>query len=431
MDAGKMEFRNGRGASGTEYSTFVATAVTERRNSQRLMKKLYLLLSRSIAAACVLFFFSPQISSSQWLTEPDFDSHTRLGIDHVYNLEFDQAEKEFRYIIATHPEHPAGYFFLAMIDWWKISLDFDDESLDDQFLAKLDVVIDKCDSLLDVGPDDITALFFKGGALGFRGRLRANRGSWIKAANDGRLALPIVRRAYAIAPDNDDILLGMGIYNYYAEAIPEQYPIVKPLMLFFPSGDKKKGIEQLTTAAAKAKYADVEADYFLLQLNYTHERQYEKAMEIALKLFNRYPRNVVFHRYLGRCYVSLGKWESAHAVFRDILSRCDTSGKAMEGYTASTAREAVYYLGVYAMNAGKFDEALRHFLRCDELSRSLDKNGESGFMVMANLRIGFVYDIEMKRDLAIQQYNKVLSMKKFENSYDQAEEYLKTRYPAK
>jgi tetratricopeptide (TPR) repeat protein len=378
-----------------------------------------------------LAFIVPSVSSSQWLSDPEFDLHTKQGIDHVYNLEFNQADEEFQYIIRTHPEHPAGYFFLAMVDWWKISLDFDNESLDDRFLTKLDVVIDKCDSLLDINPDDITALFFKGGSLGFRGRLHANRGSWIKAANDGRLALPIVRRAFSLAPDNDDILLGMGIYNYYAEAIPEQYPIVKPLMLFFPSGDKKKGIEQLTVAAAKAKYAAVEADYFLLQLNYTHERQYEKALDIALKLFNRYPKNVVFHRYVGRCYISLGRWDNAHAVFREILARCDGAGGVMAGYTDSSKREALYYLGEYAMNTGKYEESLQNFFRCDELSKMLDKNGESGFMVMTNLRIGFIYDMQMKRDLAIQQYNKVLGMKKFENSYEQAEQCLKVRYTAK
>ncbi len=374
---------------------------------------------------------APSDSFTQWLTDPDFDLHTKQGIDHVYNLEFAQAEKEFQYVITTYPNHPAGYFFLAMIDWWKISLDFDSESLDDVFLAKLDVVIDKCDSILDNNPDDVGALFFKGGSLGFRGRLRANRGSWIKAANDGRLALPIVRHAYSIAPDNFDILLGIGIYNYYAEAIPEQYPIVKPLMLFFPSGDKKKGIEQLTAAAAKAKYAAVEADYFLLQLNYTHERQYEKALEIAQRLFSRYPKNVVFHRYIGRCYISLGKWEYAHAVFSEVLSRCDDPGGGMVGYTDSARREALYYLGVYAMNVGKYEESLQDLFRCDQVSRILDKSGESGFMVMANLRIGFIYDLQMKRDLALQQYNKVLAMKKFENSYDQAEQYLKIRYASK
>ncbi|HTR80835.1 MAG TPA: tetratricopeptide repeat protein [Bacteroidota bacterium] len=373
----------------------------------------------------------PSRGSAQWLTDPDFDLHTKQGIDHVYNLEFDAAEADFHYIVATYPNHPAGYFFLAMVDWWKILLDMDDESHDDAFLAKLNVVIDKCDSILDVNPDDVTALFFKGGALGFRGRLRANRNNWIRAANDGRLALPIVQHAFKIAPDNYDILLGIGIYNYYAEAIPEQYPIVKPLMLFFPSGDKKKGIEQLQEAAAHAKYAAVEAEYFLLQLNYTHEKKYDKALEIAKRLFARYPRNVVFHRYIGRCYVSLGKWDSAEVTFKEVLSRCDGLDGPMAGYTDSAKREALYYLGVYAMNTTKYIEALKDLYQCDEVSRKLDKEGESGFMVMANLRIGFVYDLQMKRDLAIAQYNKVLGMKKFENSYDLAEQYIKSPYPSK
>ena len=382
----------------------------------------------SLVVCALLSGVLPHKASAQWLTDQEFDQHTKEGIDLVYNLQFEEAEKEFQLLIAKYPDHPAGYFFEAMVDWWRILLDIDNESLDDTFIAKLDAVIDKCDNLLDKNSDDVTALFFKGGSLGFRGRLRANRGSWIKAANDGRLALPIVQRAFKIAPDNFDILLGIGIYNYYAEAIPEQYPVVKPLMIFFPSGDKKKGIEQLVTAAAHAKYAAVEASYFLLQLNYTHERQYDKGLEIAQQLLSRFPNNVVFHRYVGRCYVSLAKWEEARATFGSILARCDAPPPGMTGYTLSAKREALYYLGVYSMNAGKFDDALRQFYQCDEISRSIDKSGESGFMVMTNLKIGFIFDLQLKRDLALQQYNKVLGMKKFDNSYDLAEQYIKTRY---
>ena len=382
------------------------------------------------ALVCLIVVIAPTLGRAQWLTDPEFDMHTRQGIDHVYNLEFDQAETDFHQIVTSHPAHPAGYFFLAMIDWWKIMLDMDNESLDDPFLAKLDVVIDKCDSILDANPDDLTALFFKGGALGFRGRLRANRGSWIKAANDGRLALPVVQRAFKLAPDNYDILLGKGIYNFYAEAIPEQYAIVKPLMLFFPSGDKKKGIEQLTIAAANAKYASVEASFTLLQLYYTHERQYDKALDVAKNLFARFPKNVVFERYVGRCYVSLSKWEEAHAAFDDIVAKCHTTG-GMVGYSDSAEREALYYLGVYALNKASYDAAIGDLRSCQELSQKLDKDGESGFMVMANLKLGFIYDLQMKRDLALAQYNKVLGMKKFENSYDQAEQFIKTPYPGR
>lgn len=62
--------------------------------------------------------------------------------------------------------------------------------------------------------------------------MRALRESWLKAADDGREALPIVEEASALDPDNMDVQLGFGIYNYYADVIPNEYPILKPLMIF-------------------------------------------------------------------------------------------------------------------------------------------------------------------------------------------------------
>ncbi len=78
------------------------------------------------------------------------------------------------------------------------------------------------------------------------------------------------------------------------------------------------------------------------------------------------------------------------------------------------------------MGARDYDGALRHLLRCDELSRTLDTQEASGFMIMANLKIGNVYDILGKRELALEQYRKVLGMKEFKDSHTQAEQYLKT-----
>ena len=80
------------------------------------------------------------------------------------------------------------------------------------------------------------------------------------------------------------------------------------------------------------------------------------------------------------------------------------------------------------MNNGKTDEALSSFYRVDELSRSIDHGEQSGFMSMANLRIGMIYDVQKKRDLAILQYKKVLDMKDFQDAHDQAERYLKIPY---
>ncbi len=373
----------------------------------------------------IIFFLAlivPSLSA-QWITSLDFNARAQKGIDHVYNLEFEQAEAEFSFLAQKYPSHPAGKFFLAMIDWWTILMDIDDESHDDRFIQRLDEVIELCDRLLEVNKNDVSALFFKGGALGFRGRLRANRSSWIKAANDGRLALPIVQHAYEIAPDNHDILLGIGIYNYYASTIPEKYPIVKPLMLFFPSGDKKKGIQQLREASVKAQFAAIEAKYFLLQLSYSYERYYDSAYVLASSLLRRFPNNVLFHRYLGRSAYVLGRHGEAQGIFWDILQRCE---KKQRGYYHHAKREALYYLALCEMNKQNYDQALRYFYRSDEVSREIDKNDQSGFMVLANLRIGMIYDLQKKRQYAQGQYQKVLNMKKFENSHELANKYLKT-----
>ncbi|MBI2428272.1 MAG: tetratricopeptide repeat protein [Ignavibacteriales bacterium] len=373
---------------------------------------------------CFLLFIS-SVSFSQWVTAPDFDDRAQRGINFVYNLEFENAEKEFEELAQHYPSHPAGKFFLGMIEWWKILIDIDDESRDDLFIQKMDDVIDLCDSLLDVNENDVSALFFKGGALGFQGRLRANRSSWIKAANDGRLALPIVQRAFKLAPDNYDILLGIGIYNYYASTIPERYPIVKPVMIFFPAGDKKKGIEQLREASEHARYAAFEAKYFLLQLHYNYERQFDTAYALATSLLKQFPNNVLFHRYVGRSAYVLSKYAEAEQAFQQITLRCELKKR---GYGNYAQREAAFYLAMVEMSKQRYAEALKYFYQCDKLCRTIDKDETSGYMVLTNLRIGIIYDLQKKRDYAVMQYQKVKKMRNYENAHELADQYLKEPY---
>ena len=358
--------------------------------------------------------------------DSEFDAKAQRGIAFVYNLEFENAEREFRDLVRMRPRHPAGHFFLAMVEWWRILIDIDNEDRDDTFHDALDSVVDLCDDMLDRNSDDVTALFFKGGSIGFKGRLKAHRGEWIGAANAGRKALPIVQRASLLDSTNYDILLGSGIYNYYADIIPEEYPFVKPLMLFVPPGDKQTGIKQLTIASERGKYANIEAMYFLMQIYFVYERDYAKALSLATELHRRFPHNMLFQKYLGRCYVSLNNWQAADSVFSEILSR---SKNKQRGYTAAIEREAEYYLGLNDMNTRHYEASLQHFYRCDELSRTLDKDEPSGFMVMANLKVGMIYDALAKRDLAVAQYKKVLGMKQFKDSYRQAEQYLRTPFP--
>ena len=373
----------------------------------------------------LLLFCISSPARGQWIEDPAIDAHVQRGIDYIYNIEFENADKEFSEVIRLAPDHPAGYFFQAMTEWWRILSNFDDESHDKQFYDMLAKVEDMCDKRLEKNENDVTALFFKGGAVGFRGRLRANRGAWLAAANDGLVALPAVRKAFKLEPNNYDVLLGMGIYNYYADVVPSQYPIVKPLMIFLPGGDKKKGLEQLELAAQKARYARTEAMYFLLQTYFTYEKQFVRALELARELHTKYPRNPLFHRMVGRCYVSLGYWAEAVKIFNEVEERYRNH---QVGYDDYDGREAYYYRGRNYFLAGKFDESLKNLYRCDEISRKIDKNGGSGFMSMANLTIGMIYDVQQKRGSALAQYQKVLNMKEYENTYRDSRRFMEHPY---
>ena len=183
-----------------------------------------------------------------------YDSLVKAGINQIYSIKFEEAEKTFQVLKKEYPKHPASRFFFAMIDWWNIILSEENEELDDRFYENIEETVDFCDEILDNNPDDVDAMFFKGGAIGFRGRLNVIRENWFSAANDGREALPLVEHAYELDPTNVDVQLGFGIYNYLAAVIPERYPIVKPVMIFFPEGNKELGLEQLKEAAASGKY---------------------------------------------------------------------------------------------------------------------------------------------------------------------------------
>jgi tetratricopeptide (TPR) repeat protein len=374
--------------------------------------------SFSVLIFTFLFLFSLDAPAQK----PKYDSLVTAGINQIYNIKFSEAEKTFQLLKKEFPNHPAGRFFFAMIDWWKIILSEENEEQDDQFYDKINETVDFCDEILDKDPNNVDALFFKGGAIGFRGRLRVMRESWFKAADDGREALPIVEHAAKLDPKNVDVKLGFGIYNYLAAVIPERYPIVKPLMIFFPSGNKELGLKQLKDAARTGKYSNHEARYILITFFYYFENDNQSAEIYAKQLFASFPDNPVFERWRGRIAVRKNELTLADSVFKDVLNK---AAKNYDGYnTSMVRREANYYVGKYLKNQGKFDDALPFFRKSIEDSKKIDEERESGFQINATLYTGTIMETKGIYREAKKYYEAVLDMREFKDSHDQAENYL-------
>ncbi len=375
-------------------------------------------MKKYIALLIFFFIITLQVNGQ----DAKFDSIVVKGIKQIYSIELEQAEKTFNKLITDYPSHPAGKFFLAMLDWWRILLDTSTEQRDELFYEKIEEVIEHCDKILDEDPENIDALFFKGGAIGFRGRLSALRESWLSAADDGREALPLVEEAGELDPDNVDVKLGFGIYNYYASVIPEKYPIVKPLMIFFPSGDKSLGIKQLMDVAQNGKYTKYESRYFLMSLYYRFELNYDAAEEYSQMLNDDFPNNPVFERWRGRIAMKKGDLTLADSIFKNVLWKGE---KRYPGYnTLRAKREANYYVGYNYRNQGTYDSAQVYLEKCMNYSLKLDKDEESGFLINATLYLGAIKEMREEYAAAKMYYEKVLDMREFGNSHSLAESYL-------
>lgn len=348
------------------------------------------------------------------------------GLQALYNMRYEEADSIFSSVDRRYPGHPVGPFLKALVVWWRIlpNLATGISADDSAFLDAMETVIKRSDRLLDENSDDFDAMFFKGAALGFRGRLRSNRRQWLLAAGDGRRTLDYIFKIAEADTMNADFQFGKGVYDYFASVIPERYPIVKPMMFFFPEADRERGLSRLEFTATSGRFIQTEAAYFLLQIHLFYEPDFQAAYRYATWLRDRYPDNAFFHVLEGRVFARWAQWIRAAAIFRDVVDRFD-NGNA--GYTASLASQALYYIGRYEMQGARYDDALAAFERVRNLSKNWDK--DTFFDVHAELRTGMIHDLGGRRELALRSYERVLKMDDQGGSRDRAKQYRKNPYP--
>src|SRR6185437_4889443 len=81
--------------------------------------KFFGVLGLLLAAA---FSVAAQQPSSPWLTETErarFEELRRSGLDALYNIDYDKAQRDFKEIVQLYPNHPGGYQLLAARLWIK------------------------------------------------------------------------------------------------------------------------------------------------------------------------------------------------------------------------------------------------------------------------------------------------------------------------
>jgi len=356
------------------------------------------------------------------------DEKRLIILKSIYSCNFDSADLKISHYISAYPKEPQGYFLSVLSDWWKINLDRKNVSLDEKLEEKVNKTIDLCDELLDKNSKDVDALIYKGASLGYKGLTKSLRENWLSAADDGRQALNLLDEALELAPKNKEALLGIGIYNYFAEYIPERYQFLKPLMIIFPKGDKLKGVAQIKDAADNSKIAMYEAKYIIAYFNLQYERNFVEAELYSKSMFEEFPANPVFEKMLYNCYSGFGKFTEALDGWTKVRNKNISKERGFE-YEA-VLREADYYISLSLLKLNRLEEMEQYIDECEYISNKIDKE-DTSFKVFAALMQGMRNDAVGNRGKAVDYYKKVLDMKEFAGSQNEANRFLKAPYQGK
>jgi tetratricopeptide (TPR) repeat protein len=359
------------------------------------------------------------------LDDPEFRVEAQTGLDRLYDMDFDGAGAIFAGIAKRYPDHPAGPFLEALSPWWQIQVNILDESRDAAFFHAMDEVLDRCKRRLKKDPQDLDGLFFEAGAHALRGRLYADRGSYFRAARDGQKALSALQEVHKRDPQNPDLLLGVGLFDYLADVVPKQHPFLRIFTSFFPKGSRERGLAELSQAAEKGQFVSTEAAFSLLQIYFVFEDDYATSLHYARLLRDRYPDNSLFHVYEGRSFARLNLWDDARRSLQEVAER-QAEGKP--GYRGDVAEQALYLLARDAVRRRQYAEALDLLLRLERQPQH--GREESVYKTLGRLYRGMALDALGQRDEALRFYRLVRSAKGPDTARTLAKNFMKTPYPS-
>ena len=207
-------------------------------------------------------------------------------------------------------------------------------------------------------------------------------------------------------------MFGDALFNYYAEWVPENYPLLKPIMAIFPDGDKEKGMEQLKLVARNAFYTRTEAQYYLMRISYFEEHDMMHAMQLAEYLHETFPHNAYFHRFYTRLLYQSGRYDLAVKESRSMINRIDST---MAGYEYNSGRYAAFFIGHINEMRGNMDEAKKYFKLAMEYGEYAEAT-DMGYYIYAVLHLGRIALREEDKELAEQYFKKVKKLTKRSHS---------------
>lgn len=385
------------------------------------MRKLFSLLAAVLFAAAAASPLQAEIKLPDDITE-----NVTVGINGVYNLDFDTANENIQQVFAKYPDHPFGHFGNAMVAWARYEYEFElsDTQQQKKFEKILDNSIDGIKRWMKKNPNDPNAYMGLGALYGLRAMFSMRTRSWVTAYFSGRKAISNLEKSMELDPTYYDAYFGLGIYNYFAGTLPSVIKILARIVAI--KGDVAEGVRQLNIAREKATFTSDSAKLILIEVQNNRLSPFyapDKSLEYISQLHAKFPTNPLMHYVVLICLFENGKYDDVIAGGEEFLGLIGSSKFYKEIYIP----RAYTAIGTSYMAKGEWEKARTAF---EQGREKYAAQAPSRWGVWNEYRLGQVYDVLGRRDAAIAQYKKVLSFKDKWGFDDAAKAGLKTPFKA-
>jgi tetratricopeptide (TPR) repeat protein len=409
----------------------------------KLLGVLVLLLAAALSAS----------AQQPWLTDAErerFETLRRSGLDALYNIDYDKAERDFKEIVRLLPNHPGGYQLLAARVWIKTLYESrrlqsslyssesfyssGDDKVDPKIVTEFRNLTREARRLAEAKlkqePKNVEALDFLANTEGLKASFEeAVERRHFAALRDGNDAVNHHREVLKLDPKYIDAQITIGLYEYVVGSLPLPVKILAGATGY--RGSKKRGLAMLEQVAKEGRWAQDDAKSVLILL-YTREKRYADVLKLTRELSAKYPRNYLLRLETADALVALAGVKrkekdlagavqlekEAFAVF-DELFRDRTVRDA-----AASALDLIHFkYGEVLLTAGYHERAAKEFLAATKVGRA-----EPGLVTMAYLYAARAYDVGGKREEALAQYKTVLARPNVYDAHDEAKRGLQKAY---
>jgi len=333
----------------------------------------------------ILAFFVLLISNS--LSQQLTDKQIQIGLDKIYNFNWDAGFEAFNSIIKKHPDDPRGYHYKSIIFLWYYLGNLNETNLD-SFTYFSDKAIELANQNLF---EKVTAeLKYLIGSIYYNKSIaEARSGNYLQALWTSNQMKSNLEEAVKIKPDFYDAYLGLGLYNFALSQIPSTLEWAANLVGI--TADKELGLTFVNKTVQKGKFSKIDAQYYLSQLYSRVVVDHPAAKELLNNLVRRYPKNLLFNFSLAWVEYELNDLTNAEKHLRFVINANDE----LYPFVVSNAN---YVLANVFFARNQFDSAKVYYQNYLKFSVNDDYKG------ISNLQIGLCYEITGYRKDAVKFY---------------------------